>query len=226
MYWRKPMKDKKIIVFTLVILVTFSVFLNQTVAIENKIATYQETIAVLQELYKAEITASKAYSGFAQKAGEEKYYSVARLFRALSESETVHARNFKNILNELGVKPNKFPEPDIKIGDTKTNLKWALKVELSEIDTHYPMLIKRIKSEGNKKALEDITYAWEAEMQHRDLIKKMKSGLWLFFGKIVDKLKEAKDYQVCQRCGSTVFKLPQKSCIICGRPVSMYKRIK
>ena len=208
------------------ILFSFSVFLDQTVAAENKIATYRETIAVLQELYKAEITAFKAYSGFAQKAEEEKYYGVSRLFKALSESETVHARNFKKILNELGVEPNNFPEPDIKIGNTKTNLKWALKVELSEIDTNYPKFINRIKSERHQRALEDITYAWKAEMQHRDLIKKMKSGLWLFFGKVVDKLKGAKEYQVCQRCGSTVFKLPEKSCIICGSPVSMYKRIK
>ncbi|MCJ7773497.1 MAG: rubrerythrin family protein, partial [Desulfobacterales bacterium] len=163
---------------------------------------------------------------FAKKAEEEKYYSVSRLFSALSGSETVHARNFKNILNDLGVEPKNFPNPDIKIADTKTNLKWALKVELSEIDTNYPRLIKKIKPEGNKRALEDITYAWESEMQHRDLIKKMKSALGFFFGKIVDKLKEAKDYHVCQRCGSTVFKLPEKSCIICGSLVSMYKQIK
>ena len=220
------MNCKKIIVCTLVVLISFSFCLIQAVAGEDKIANYRETISVLQELYKAEIIASKTYSGFAQKAEEEKYYSVSRLFSALSGSETVHARNFKNILNDLGVEPKNFPNPDIKIADTKTNLKWALKVELSEIDTNYPMLIKKIKPEGNKRALEDITYAWESEMQHRDLIKKMKSALGFFFGKIVDKLKEAKDYHVCQRCGSTVFKLPEKSCIICGSPVSMYKQIK
>ena len=141
------MNHKKIIVFTLVVFISFSIFLKQTVAGENKIANYRETILVLEELYKSEIIASKTYSGFAQKAAEEKYYSVARLFRALSESETVHARNFKNILNELGLEPKRFPEPDIKIADTKTNLKWALKVELSEIDTNYPKLINRIKPE-------------------------------------------------------------------------------
>jgi len=220
------MNCKKIIVCTLVVLISFSLCLIQTVAGENKIANYRETISVLQELYKAEIIASKTYSGFAKKAEEEKYFSVFRLFSALSGSETVHARNFKNILNDLGVEPKNFPNPDIKIADTKTNLKWALKVELSEIDTNYPMLIKKIKPEGNKRALEDITYAWESEMQHRDLIKKMKSALRFFFGKIADKLKEAKDYHVCQRCGSTVFKLPEESCIICGSPVSMYKQIK
>ena len=220
------MNCKKIIVCTLVVLISFSLCLIQAVAGEDKIANYRETIAVLQELYKAEITASKTYSEFTQKAEEEKYYSVSRLFSALSGSETVHARNFKNILNDLGVEPKNFPDPDIKIADTKTNLKWALKVELSEIDTNYPMLIKKIKPEGNKRALEDITYAWESEMQHRDLIKKMKSALGFFFGKIVDKLKEAKDYHVCQRCGSTVFKLPEEYCIICGSPVSMYRQIK
>ena len=220
------MNCKKIIVCTLVVLISFSLCLIQTVAGQNKIANYRETISVLQELYTSEIIASKTYSGFAKKAEEEKYYSVSRLFSALSGSETVHARNFKNILNDLGVEPKNFPNPDVKIADTKTNLKWALKVELSEIDTNYPMLIKKIKPEGNKRALEDITYAWESEMQHRDLIKKMKSALGFFFGKIVDKLKEAKDYHVCQRCGSTVFKLPEESCIICGSPVSMYKQIK
>ena len=220
------MNCKKIIACTLVVLISFSLCLIQTVAGENKIANYRETISVLQELYKAEIIASKTYSGFAKKAEEEKYHSVSHLFSALSGSETVHARNFKNILNDLGVEPKNFPGPNIKIADTKTNLKWALKVELSEIDTNYPKLIKKIKIEGNKRALEDITYAWESEMQHRDLIKKMKSALGFFFGKIVDKLKEAKDYHVCQRCGSTVFKLPEESCVICGSPVSMYKRIK
>ena len=220
------MNCKKIIVCTLVVLISFSLCLIQAVAGEDKIANYRETISVLQELYKAEITASKTYSEFTQKAEEEKYYSVSRLFSALSGSETVHARNFKNILNGLGVEANNFPDPDTKIADTKTNLKWALKVELSEIDTNYPKLIKKIKLEGNKRALEDITYAWKSEMQHRDLIKKMKSALRFFFGKIVDKLKEAKDYHVCQRCGSTVFKLPEKFCIICGSPVSMYKQIK
>ncbi len=220
------MNGKKIIIHILFGLCLFFFGLNQALSSEKNITNYRETISVLQELHRAEIMAYKTYAAFAEKALEEKYYSVARLFSALSESESVHARNFKNILNDLGVKLENFTEPDIKVGDTKTNLKWALKVELSEIDTNYPKLIKRIKPEGNKRALEDITYAWESEMQHRDLIKKMKSALWLFFGKIVDKLKEAKEYYVCQRCGSTVFKLPEKSCVICGSPVSMYTQIK
>ena len=108
------MNCKKIIVCTLVVLISFSLCLIQTVAGENKIANYRVTISVLQELYKSEIIASKTYSGFAKKAEEEKYYSVSRLFSALRGSEAVHARNFKNILNDLGVEPKYFPDPDIR----------------------------------------------------------------------------------------------------------------
>ena len=220
------MNGKKVIFRILFVLYLFFVGLNQAVSSENNIANYRETISVLQELYRAEVTASNTYTAFSRKALDEKYYSVARLFSALSESESVHAKNFKNILNDLGVELETFPEIDIEVGDTKNNLEWALKVELSEIDTHYPAILERIKSEGNERALEDITYAWQAEMQHRDLIKKMKSSLRLFFGRIVDKLKEAHEYHVCQRCGSTVFKVPENSCVICGSPVSTYKQIK
>jgi rubrerythrin len=223
---RKQMKCKKIMVCTVVVLISFFFCLIQTAAGENKTENSRETISALQELYNAEIMASKTYLEFAKKAEEEKYYSISRLFRTLSGSETVHARNFKTILNDMGVDPEISPNPDIKIADTKTNLKWAIKVELTEIDTNYPTLIKKIKPEGNKRALEDITYAWKSEMQHKDLIKKMESSLGFFFAKVIDKLKEAKDYHVCQRCGSTVFKLPEKSCIICESPVSMYKQIK
>jgi rubrerythrin len=230
---RKQMKCKKIMVCKVVVLISFFFCLIQTAAGENKTENSRETISALHELYNAEIMASKTYLEFAKKDEEEKYYSISRLFITLSGSETVHARNFKTILNDMGVDPNDMgvdpeipPNADIKIADTKTNLKWAIKVELTEIDTNYPTLIKKIKPEGNKRALEDITYAWKSEMQHKDLIKKMKSALGFFFMKVIDKLKEAKDYHVCQRCGSTVFKLPEKSCIICGSPVSMYKQIK
>lgn len=117
------MKHNKIIVCTLVFLILFSIFIKQSVAGEKKKVNYQETITVLQQLERSEIIAYKTYSRFAQKAEEEKYYSISRLFKALSESESVHARNFKKILNDLGVEPEKFAEPDIEIDDTKKKSK-------------------------------------------------------------------------------------------------------
>ncbi len=220
------MNCKKLIIFTLILLFSCPFGLKQTVGEEIRKANYYQTISALQQLYNAKIMGSNTYSELARKALQKRYFSVASLFSALSESESVHARNFINILNDLGVGMKDLPKPDIKISDTKDNLEFSLAVELSTIDTYYPKLIKRIKPEGNGSALEDITYAWKAETQHRDLIINMESSLWPPLGKIVDSLKEAHEYHVCQRCGSTVFNLPEKSCIICGSPLSIYKRIK
>ena len=220
------MNCKKLIIFTLILLFSCPFGLKQTVAGEIRKANYYQTISALQQLYNANIMGSNTYSELAQKALEQRDYSVASLLSALSEAESVHARNFINILNELGFGMKDLSKPDIKISDTKENLEFSLAVELSKIDTYYPTLIKRIKPEGNESALEDITYAWKAETQHRDLIINMESSLWPPLGKIVDSLKEAHEYHVCQRCGSTVFNLPEKSCIICGSPISIYKRIK
>jgi len=220
------MNCKKLIIFTLILLFSCPFGLKQTVGEEIRKANYYQTISALQQLYNAKIMGSNTYSELAQKALEQRYYSVASLLSALSEAESVHARNFINILNELGFGMKDFPKPDIKISATRENLEFSLAVELSKIDTYYPTLIERIKPEGNESALEDITYAWKAETQHRDLIINMESSLWPPLGKIVDNLKEAHEYHVCQRCGSTVFNLPEKSCIICGSPISIYKRIK
>lgn len=217
------MRGKKI---SISILIFFFLLLISVSASGVDISKYPETIAVLRELYKAEVTACKTYSAFAQKALEEKHDSVATLFRALRTSESIHARNFKHILEALGGTVEEMPESDIKVGNTKENLEYALDEELSEIDTRYPEFIKRIKQEANEAGIRDITYAWKAELQHRNLIKKMRSATGFFFGRIVQKLKGADRYFVCQRCGSTLFELPKDTCVICGSPVSMYKEVK
>lgn len=220
------MNCKKIIIFALILLSPCLFGLKQIVAEESRKADYSETISVLQQLYNAKITSSNTDLELAREALEEKYYSVACLLSALSESGSVHARNFRNILNDLGFEMKSSPRPDIITNDTKENLEFSLAVELSEIDTNYPQLIEKIKPERNERALEDITFAWKAEMQHRDLIKKMRSSLSPPSKKAVDNLEEVHEYHVCQRCGSIVFKLPESSCIICGSLVSAHKQIK
>ena len=204
------------------LLVLSLAFCTHANAGDSNTAMYPATIAVLREVYTSEIIASKFYTAASARAEREQYASIARLFRALRESEAVHARNFKAILDALGAAYASSTAAEITVADTKANLKWALKVELAEIDTTYPTLIGRIRREGHARALQDITYAWQAEMQHRDLIKKMDSGLRFFWGALVEKLRGAHAYHVCQRCGATVFRLPEKACVICGSPVAHY----
>ena len=186
---------------------------------------YPETADVLRELYIDEITACRLYSAFAKKASEERYGNVETLFHALRHSESIHAQNFEKLLTALGDSIQKVPESDIEPGNTKSNLTYTLDKELFEIDMRYPKYIERIEKECYEEAIRDITYAWKAEMQHRDLIIKMQSAIGLFFGRIVQKLRNADNYFVCQRCGSTMFEVPKHSCIICNCSVSMYEEV-
>lgn len=186
---------------------------------------YPETIIVLREVYEGEVTACQTYSAFAQRASEEKHPSLARLFSALETSETIHANNFKKNLQNLGVAMKEIPKLEIKVSNTKKNLKYALNVELAEIDSSYPEFIKRIRPEGYEEAINDITYAWKSEKQHRDLLKQTRSAIRFFFGKVAKQLKQAEKYFVCQRCGSTLSELPKEVCPICSSPASLYKEV-
>jgi rubrerythrin len=100
-------------------------------------------------------------------------------------------------------------------------------VELEEIDKKYPQFIEQITPENHAEAIQYITYAWEAEKQHRDLLKRIKSGTGIFFGLLTEKIEGSPSpYFVCQRCGSTLTELPPATCPICKGPAAEYKEIK
>ena len=215
--------SSKIVAVAGVILISLSIFPVQASCEET--AQYLQTIEVLRELYKGEIIASRNYSEYANKASFEGYDNIAYLFSALKASETIHARNFKNTLIDLGVDVKEPPELKSEESDTKDNLRQALKVELSEIDESYPLYIGRMEGENHQEAIDVIAYAWKAEQQHRDLIKKMKSASGLFFGKIENSLDETDDYFICQKCGATLMDLPEKICPICGSLKTDYNKV-
>ena len=63
---------------------------------------YPETTAVLTEIYHDELRAYSAYEVYAEKAEEEGYPKIAALFRAITVSEMIHARNMRHLLEGLG----------------------------------------------------------------------------------------------------------------------------
>jgi len=188
-------------------------------------AAHPETIAVMKTAYEREILAHARYVAISRKAREDGYPHIAYLADALCFSEGVHARNCQAILSDLG-SPIDEKAPDVPMADTKTNLKNASTAELDEIDVRYPQYLVRIKPENVQAAIDDLTHAWQAEKQHRDLITQILSGTGVFFGMMVKKIEENPvDYFVCQNCGSTVIELPKDKCPICGGPVSRYQKV-
>jgi rubrerythrin len=110
------------------------------------------TQANLEAAFAGESQAHMKYAIFADKAEEEGYPEVARLFRAISFAERVHATNH---LRELG-----------DIGDTVANLGTAMKGENYENTEMYPAFNAVAKLQEEKGAMLSIHYALEAEKIH------------------------------------------------------------
>ena len=146
----------------------------------------------LKEAFAGESQANRRYLAFARQAEKEGYPQAAKLFRAASEAETVHAHAH---LRALG-----------GIGTTMENLREAVSGETHEFQEMYPAMIETAKEEGNKSAERSFSYANEVEKIHAGLYQKVLDNL--------DSLEEV-DYYVCSVCGWTGEGEPPDECPLC-----------
>jgi rubrerythrin len=219
---KKTVKRFPLTVGMLISVTVLASLLSSSFAEEN----YPITISVITSVSQDEERAHRTYIAYSRKAAEDNYPGIARLFVALATSESIHAANFRKILSDLVVAVQKMEDTTIQVGSTKANLKKSTQVELDEIDKKYPGIIEKIKPENHEEAMRFITYAWQSEKQHRDLIKQIKSGTGIFFNLLARNIEDTDaDFVVCENCGSTLMELPLESCPICGKPVANYKKI-
>jgi rubrerythrin len=162
------------------------------------------TQANLEAAFAGESQAHMKYAIFADKAEEESYPEVARLFRAISFAERVHATNH---LRELG-----------DIGDTVANLGTAMKGENYENTEMYPAFNAVAKLQEEKGAMLSIHYALEAEKIHEAM-----------YGEAKKMVAAGSDIQsapvfVCPACGHTVIGEAPDKCPVCGALKEKYHR--
>jgi len=188
---------------------------------------YPVTISVLQKAYQNEEEAIHAYHAYAKKALSDDYPNIGYLFTTFAASESVHARNFKQLLTSLGVGIKKLPEPTIKVSSTKDNLSDAADRELKDIDKRYPEFIRQIKPENHQEALRVFAYTLESEKQHRDDIQQIRKGTGFLFGILSSMIEnKIKQYFVCRICGALADTPPKDSCPICHTPAPTYTEVK
>jgi rubrerythrin len=159
----------------------------------------------LQAAFAGESQASRKYLYFAEKAEDEGYKQIARLFRAASDAETVHARNHLKVMQ--GIK------------STKDNLEEAIGGENYEFTEMYPAFMKQAEAEGDNKAKDSFDLANKVEQIHYRLYQTALSML----GK--GEAMAEKPIYVCQVCGNTVEGEAPDRCPVCGAPKKMFKRI-
>ncbi|OQX56896.1 MAG: rubrerythrin [Thermotoga sp. 4484_232] len=161
------------------------------------------TEKALKEAFAGESMAHVKYLIFAEEAEKKGFKNLARLFRAISYAEYVHARNH---FRELGM-----------IKDTLENIQQGIDGEIYEAEEMYPVFNNTAKFQGEKGAERSTHYAWEAEKIHAEMYKKAK-----------EMVEEGKDYSedkiyICPVCGHTVMGEPPEKCPVCGAPKSAYK---
>ena len=164
----------------------------------------EKTEKNLGKAFAAESKASLRNSAFALKAQKDEYMNAAKLFRAVADSESVHANRFLLLMRG-------------KIGSTEENLKSAFENEIKANADEYPQLIKDAEEEGaNSAVMKALIQTRDVEERHARLYKSMINDM------IEDKTT---DYYVCQICGYIAENKIPENCPVCGAVSSRFKAI-
>ncbi len=158
----------------------------------------------LKNAFAGESQAHMKYMAFADKAEKENLPNIARLFRANSFAEQIHATNHLRTLSG--------------IGKTSENLKEAIEGETYEVEQMYPSFISTAQEEQEKGAETANQWALEAEKVHAGLYQKAKAA--------VDNGQDMEfmPLHVCQVCGFTVEGEAPEKCPVCGSPKDKFSR--
>ncbi|AET69523.1 rubrerythrin [Desulfosporosinus orientis DSM 765] len=158
----------------------------------------QKTLNNLMEAFAGESQANRKYQAYSKKAEAEGRKNAAKLFKAASDAETIHAQKHFEVAG--------------KIKSTSENLQDAISGENHEYQSMYPEFLKAAEEEGNKAAIRTFTYALKAEEVHAKLYQEALENL---------EQEEEVYYYLCPICGNIEKAVPEK-CFICGTPGSKF----
>ena len=157
----------------------------------------------LKEAFAGESKAHVRNLAFAQKAEEDGFPQIARLFRAAGEAERVHAAEYLKFLEGV-------------IGETEDNLKAAFESEIKAKTDIYPPLIQEAFSLKREDVAWSFSRSRDVEERHAKHYKDALEAM------ITEKETE---YYVCQVCGY-IFEadLPDE-CPVCRAKKENFKRV-
>jgi rubrerythrin len=163
------------------------------------------TIENIKAAFAGESQANRKYSVFSEKAKAEGFNNVAKLYRAASEAEAIHAKRLLFVAD--------------MVGSTEENLAASINGETEEYTAMYPSFIKTANTENKGEAIKIFTHAMKAEEVHAGLYKEaaemVKTG----------KDMEASAVFLCPVCGNIALNSAPDICPICNAPKRMFREI-
>jgi rubrerythrin len=171
----------------------------------------------LQSAFAGESQAQMRYRIYADKADRDGFPNVARLFRAITFAEQVHATShFQVMRNEVGAALT-VANAGFGWGATAQNLAIAIEGEEFEVDEMYPVYKVAAELQNEPGAVRSFTWAWEAEKTHAALYRQAKTAV-----------EGGQDLQagtihVCAQCGHTLVGEAPDNCPICNAAKARYR---
>lgn len=150
----------------------------------------------LKEAFAGESQAHIKYLAFAERAERDGLAHIARLFKAASFAEQVHATAHLRTLNGIGT--------------TAENLGAAFEGETFEVEEMYAAFIAVAKAQEEAKAERSFQRASDAEKVHADLYARARKAVE------VGRDTEMGPVVVCSVCGYTAEGEVPDVCPFCG----------
>lgn len=174
------------------------------------------TSEFLHSAYGGESMAHMRYLIWGDLAEKEGFPNVAKLFRAISYAEQVHATNhFRAIGGETAgatVTAGGIFGPN----RTADNLRGAIMGELHEVEQMYPVYLNTAELQNEPEARRSFHFALEAEKQHAALYQQALDAVSAGKDAALDSV------YICPVCGHTVLNGAPERCPICGTAREQY----
>ncbi|RVU55216.1 rubrerythrin family protein [Anaerosphaera multitolerans] len=170
----------------------------------------------LRSAFGGESQAHMRYIIWGEEAEKAGFKNVARLFKATSDAEEVHAKLHFNALKDV---KGDFPVTSMAgfgIGTTSENLEGAKGGEVFEYTQMYPAYIAVAEMQGEDTAVKAMRYAIEAEKVHAERYQEAKDCVDA--GKDLD----AEDIILCPVCGYITFDATLEECPICHAKAKVF----
>lgn len=179
----------------------------------------EKTIENLKNIAVSEQNAVFRYRAYSAKAREEGYHNIKNLFEAIAHSEEIHTEYPRRLMSEYGEKLGIVTDSTSQVQSTHDNLKVAVREELYEFKTAFPIFAAVAGTEGASEIelfLQWMTaIAWRHEEYCRKALEKLETenSDW----------NVANSWSVCPQCGCLYMTASlNEVCDLCETPASSF----
>jgi rubrerythrin len=190
---------------------------KQQAKIEQKLeGKATATTENLKLAYSSEVKHASWYETFAKQAQKENLGEVAVMFRAISQSEKVHADNMANLLKAKGIEAVAPAVEAPPAGKTKQYLKSAMSSEGVETESMYPAFIQKAELEQDSVAATLFKQTLEADARHGRLVKRAMEQ---------ETNISHLPYMMCPKCGYIIGSEKDEECRVCKAKKETFKKL-